>query len=427
MLTVLFIGFFTMLVIGVPIAFAMAGSATLALLLEGQVPLLLVVQRTYAGGDSFALMAIPFFIIAGEIMTASRMTDRLVELCNALLSHLRSGLAGVTVAACVVFAGISGSGSADTAAIGSVLTPQLIAKGYPRGFAAAIVSTAGALGPIIPPSLLMIIYAAIAEQSVGQLFLAGILPGVMIGVGLMGVIHVWNTRRGWEAPSGERISPARVGRALQAALLPLGTPVVIVGGIVGGIFTATEAGVVAAVYALLVAYFYSGITWSALRQALIQSGLLSSLSLFIISMAAVFGWILARQDFPTTVADAVLSISDGNQLLGAALVIAMVLALGFFIEVLALMIIFVPILAPVGPALGFDPIHWGLLMVMSMNVGGITPPVGTNMFISASIAKCSLVEISIYSIPMVAVHAIVVFLMLLMPDIALWIPRAVFG
>ena len=427
MLTVLSIGFFTMLVIGVPIAFAMAGSATLALLLESHVPLLLVVQRTYAGGDSFALMAIPFFVIAGEIMTASRMTDALVELCNALLGHLRSGLAGVAVGACVVFAGISGSGSADAAAIGSVLTPQLIAKGYPRGLAAAIISTAGALGPIIPPSLLMIVYAAIAEQSVGQLFLAGIVPGLMIGIGLMGVIHAWNIRRGWEAPSGEKISPQRVGRALRAAALPLGTPVVIVVGIVGGVFTATEAGVVAAVYALLVAYFYSSMRWSDIKKALIQAGLLSSLSLFVISMAAVFGWILAREDFPSTVAGAVLSASDENAMLGAAIVIAVVLVLGFFIEVFALMIVFVPILAPIGPALGFDPIHWGLLMVMSMNVGGITPPVGTNMFISASIAKCSLAEISRYSMPLVAVHAVVVFLVLFLPGMVLWIPRAVFG
>lgn len=426
MIAILLISFFILLALGVPIAFSMAASAILALLLGSHVPLILVAQRIYAGTDSFALMAIPFFIIAGEFMTVSRMTDALVDLCNALLRHLRSGLASVTVAACVVFAGISGSGSADTAAIGSVMIPQLKAKGYPAGLGAAIIAAAGALGPIIPPSLLMIIYAAIAEESVGKLFLAGVLPGLLIGVGLMAVIHVWNLRRGWEAPSGTRIDPCEVWTAFKRALIPLGTPVVIVGGIVGGIFTATEAGVIAAVYALLAAYFYTRMSWQDIRRALIRSGLLSSLSLFIITMAAVFSWILAREGFPTQVADAVTTFAGDNHLLGAAIVIFVLLGLGFFIEVLALMIIFVPILAPLGPALGFDSVHWGLLMVMTMNVGGITPPVGSNLFISASIADCSLASISRYSAPLVAVHAVVILVVLLFPELATWIPEAVF-
>jgi C4-dicarboxylate transporter DctM subunit len=184
----------------------MAGSAILALVWQAQVPLMLVVQRIYAGSDSFPLMAIPFFIIAGELMTVSRMTDSLVELCDALLGHFKSGLALVTILACMIFAGISGSGSADAAAIGSVLIPQLVARGYPKGYAASVVATAGALGPIIPPSLLMIIYAAIAEQSVGQMFLGGIIPGILIGLGLMVVAHVWNDRAGWEVSNDARFS-----------------------------------------------------------------------------------------------------------------------------------------------------------------------------------------------------------------------------
>lgn len=427
MLPILFISFFVMLFIAVPIAFAMAGSAILALVLETRIPLTLVVQRIYAGGDSFPLLAIPFFIIAGEIMTVSKMTDRLIDFADACLGHLRSGLAAVTVMACVIFAGISGSGSADAAAIGSVMIPQLKAKGYPRGLAAAIVATAGALGPIIPPSLLMIVYAAIAEQSVGQMFLAGIVPGLLIGVGLMVVIHIWNIRMGWEAGSGRRPSMKRIGATLRGALVPLGTPVVIVGGIVGGIFTATEAGVVAAVYALIAAAFYSKIKPSDIKAALIRSGLLSSLSLFVISMASIFSWILAREGFPRLVSDLVFEISGANDLAAAAIVIAVILILGFFIEVFALMIIFVPILAPLGPTLGFDPVHWGLLLVMSMNVGGITPPVGSNLFISASIAHCSLGEISRYQTYLVSVHAAVIFLILLLPDLVMWIPRAVFS
>jgi C4-dicarboxylate transporter DctM subunit len=306
------------------------------------------------------------------------------------------------------------------------MIPQLKAKGYPAGLAAAIIAAAGALGPIIPPSLLMIIYAAIAEESVGKLFLAGIVPGLLIGAGLMVTIHIWNLRRGWEAPSGTKIDRREVQTSFKRALIPLGTPVVIVGGIVGGIFTATEAGVIAAVYALLAAYFYTRMSWVDIRRALIRSGLLSSLSLFIITMAAVFSWILAREGFPTMVAGAVTTFAGDDHLLGAAIIILVLLTLGFFIEVLALMIIFVPILAPLGPVLGYDPVHWGLLMVMTMNVGGITPPVGSNLFISASIAQCSLGAISKYAAPLVAVHAVVIFLVLILPGLATWIPRSVF-
>jgi tripartite ATP-independent transporter DctM subunit len=425
-LAVLFVAFFALLVFSVPIAFAMAASAILALALQGQVPLLLVVQRVYAGSDSFPLMAIPFFLIAGEIMTLSRMTDALIELCDSLLSHLRSGLAIVTNVACTAFAAISGSGSADAAAIGSVMIPQLIARGYPAGMAAAIVSAAGALGPIIPPSILMIIYSAIAEQSVGRMFLGGILPGLTISAGLILVSHLMNLRHGWEAGSGERPSMARIRPALWRSLIPLGTPVIIVGGIVGGIFTATEAGVIAAVYALLTGYLYARMTPLQIKDALLRSALLASLSMFVISMASIFGWILAREGFPRILSGFILGLAGDNATLGAVLALMMIMVLGFFIEVIALMVIFVPILAPLGPLIGFDSIHWGLLLVMSMNIGGITPPVGVHLFITASIAKCTLGEVSLYQMPLAAVHMLVVLIVLLVPGLVLWLPRLFF-
>ena len=405
MLAVLFVAFFALLVFSVPIAFAMAASAILALALQGQVPLLLVVQRVYAGSDSFPLMAIPFFLIAGEIMTLSRMTDALIELCDSLLSHLRSGLAIVTNVACTAFAAISGSGSAD---------------------AAAIVSAAGALGPIIPPSILMIIYSAIAEQSVGRMFLGGILPGLTISAGLILVSHLMNLRHGWEAGSGERPSMARIRPALWRSLIPLGTPVIIVGGIVGGIFTATEAGVIAAVYALLTGYLYARMTPLQIKAALLRSALLASLSMFVISMASIFGWILAREGFPRILSGFILGLAGDNATLGAVLALVMIMVLGFFIEVIALMVIFVPILAPLGPLIGFDSIHWGLLLVMAMNIGGITPPVGVHLFITASIAKCTLGEVSLYQMPLAAVHMLVVLIVLLVPGLVLWLPRLFF-
>ena len=422
MLSLLFVSFFALLFIGVPIAFAMAASAILALLAGTNVPLIIAVQRIYAGADSFSLLAIPFFIIAGEVMTVSRMTDAIVALCHSVLGRLRSGLAGVTVAACVIFSGISGSGSADTAAVGSVMIPQLVARGYPRGLAAAIVAVAGALGPIIPPSILMVIYAAIAEVSIGRMFLAGILPGLLIGAGLFGFLYVLNRYRGFEVPDEGRLDLREVGRALKGSALPLGTPVVIIGGIVGGVFTVTEASVVAAVYALVAAYLYRGLSWPESKEIFLRSGLLSSLSLFVIAMSAIFSWILAREGLPHIVIKLISSWSGDQPLAGVFLVILALLVLGIFIEVLPLIVIFTPVLSPLGTALGYDPIHWGLLMIMTMNIGGVTPPVGSNLFIAASIARCNLSEMTSWAWALTGVHVVVVIVVALWPALALWIP-----
>jgi tripartite ATP-independent transporter DctM subunit len=421
-LSLLFVSFFALLFIGVPIAFAMAGSAIFALLAGTNVPLIIAVQRIYAGADSFSLLAIPFFIIAGEVMTVSRMTDAIVALCHSVLGRLRSGLAGVTVAACVIFSGISGSGSADTAAVGSVMIPQLVARGYPRGLAAAIVAVAGALGPIIPPSILMVIYAAIAEVSIGRMFLAGILPGLLIGAGLFGFLYVLNRYRGFEVPDEGRLDLREVGRALKGSALPLGTPVVIIGGIVGGVFTVTEASVVAAVYALVAAYLYRGLSWPESKEIFLRSGLLSSLSLFVIAMSAIFSWILAREGLPHIVIRLISSWSGDQPLAGVFLVILALLVLGIFIEVLPLIVIFTPVLSPLGTALGYDPIHWGLLMIMTMNIGGVTPPVGSNLFIAASIARCNLSEMTSWAWALTGVHVVVVIVVALWPALALWIP-----
>jgi tripartite ATP-independent transporter DctM subunit len=421
-LSLLFVSFFALLFIGVPIAFAMAGSAIFALLAGTNVPLIIAVQRIYAGADSFSLLAIPFFIIAGEVMTVSRMTDAIVALCHSVLGRLRSGLAGVTVAACVIFSGISGSGSADTAAVGSVMIPQLVARGYPRGLAAAIVAVAGALGPIIPPSILMVIYAAIAEVSIGRMFLAGILPGLLIGAGLFGFLYVLNRYRGFEVPDEGRLDLREVGRALKGSALPLGTPVVIIGGIVGGVFTVTEASVVAAVYALVAAYLYRGLSWPESKEIFLRSGLLSSLSLFVIAMSAIFSWILAREGLPHIVIKLISSWSGDQPLAGVFLVILALLVLGIFIEVLPLIVIFTPVLSPLGTALGYDPIHWGLLMIMTMNIGGVTPPVGSNLFIAASIARCNLSEMTSWAWALTGVHVVVVIVVALWPALALWIP-----
>ncbi len=426
MIATLFGIFALLIILGTPIAFAMSGSALLTLLILWDIPLSVIVQKTFNAGSSFSLLAIPFFVLAGEVMTASKMTEGLVKLCDALVGHVRSALASVSILACMVFAGISGSGVADTAAIGTVMIPQLIQKGYPRGRAASIIAAGGALGPIIPPSLLMIIYGSIAELSVGALFLSGAVPGVLMGMGLILTAYIWNLRGKWEEGSERNFSFKRLAFSLPGAALPLFTPVIILGGIVGGIFTATEAGVVAAVYALIAALATGNLPLKELKGIFVRAMLISTLSLFIISMASIFGWILAIQHFPQIVQELLLGITGGNKFLAAVLILSFLVALGFVVEVISIMIIFTPILAPLGPALGYDPIHWGLLQVMAINMGGVTPPVATHLYVSASIAKCSLGEVSRNVMPLSAVMYAVLLLVLLFPDVAMFLPRLFF-
>jgi C4-dicarboxylate transporter DctM subunit len=426
MIATLFIIFALLILLGTPIAFAMSGSALLTIVLLGDIPLSVIVQKTFKAGSSFSLLAIPFFVLAGEVMTASRMTGGLVRLCDALVGHVRSALASVSILACMVFAGISGSGVADTAAIGTVMIPQLIQKGYPRGRAAAIIAAGGALGPIIPPSLLMIIYGSIAELSVGALFLSGAIPGIIMGIGLILTAYIWNIRGRWESGSGQNFSTKRLVSCIPGATLPLITPVIIIGGIVGGIFTATEAGVIAAVYALVAAFASRNLPIKELKEIFVRAMLTSTLSLFIISMASIFGWILAIQHFPQIVQAFLLEITRGNQFLAAVLILSFLVALGFVVEVISIMIIFTPILAPLGPALGYDPIHWGLLQVLAINMGGVTPPVATHLYVSASIAECRLGEVSRHVMPLTAVMYAVLLLVLLFPDVAMFLPQLFF-
>ena len=426
MLTLLVVTFAVLLALGIPIAFAMSGSALVALIFRSDFPLDVFIQKTFTAGSSFSLLAIPFFVLAGELMTVSRLTDGLVTLCDALVGHVKSGMATVSILACMIFAGISGSGVADTAAIGTVMVPQLIAKGYPRGMAASILANAGALGPIIPPSILMIIYGSIAELSVGRLFLAGAVPGIIMGLGFMGVTYVWNTKRGWEAGSGQPFSLRRVGTTFRGAILSLITPVIIIGGIVSGAFTPTESGVVAAVYALATAGLTGRMNLRSLREVLLRASLISTLSLFIVSTAAIFGWILAVQHFPETVQTFLLSVTLGNRFLAAVLILTFLVALGFFVEVISIMIIFTPIFAPLGPALGFDPIHWGLMQVVAINMGGVTPPVASQLYVAGSIAGCGLDEMTRYVFPFVGIFYAVLILVLFVPDVAMFLPRLVF-
>ncbi|MFB3818343.1 MAG: TRAP transporter large permease [Candidatus Methylomirabilales bacterium] len=418
----LFLG--TML-LGMPIAFAMAASAVATLALFGNIPLSVVVQKVFAAGSSYPLLAIPLFVLTGELMTQAGMTAQLVRFCDSLVGHWRGGLAGVAILSCMVISGISGSGVADCAAIGTIMIPQLVGKGYPKGMASSIVGTGSALGPIIPPSILMVIYASIAEISVGALFLAGVLPGVMITAGLMAVAYAMNRRAGWDKAGRARASWGDVARATREATLPLLAPIIIIGGIVSGIFTATEAGVVGAAYGLLASWWFGRCSYPEIRAVFVRSALISTLSLFIISMASIFGWILAVENFPQAMRALLIRLGLGSPVLTTLYVLTFLVLLGFFVEVISMLIIFTPILAPMAPMLGLDAVHWGLLLVMAINMGGVTPPVAANLYVSSSIAKCHLDETSRYVFPLVAVLYAALVATIFVPGVATWLPRLV--
>lgn len=427
-LLVLFGVFFLLLAIGMPVALTMGLSGLAALLTMGNVPLVIMVQRLYSGVDSWSLLAIPLFLLAGELMTGAALTKQLVRFTAAFVRGVPAGTATVDVGASMMFSGVTGSGTADMAAVGSVLIPRLIQRGYPRGFAAALEAAAGAMGPIIPPSLFMIIYAGIAGVSVGRMFLGGVIPGVLAGVGLVLTVQVLNRRHGWEPR--EKFGP--VGPALKemasatlAGIPALLVPIIIVGGIVGGVFTPTESGGVAAAYALLLGLATRALTLRTAAACIRRATLTTVQMMFPVTVALLFGWILAREGFANLLTETLVSVSDGNRWMAALAVLAMLVIIGFPIEGLTILLVFTPILAPLGPKLGFDPIHWGVLLVLGINLAGITPPVGGGIFLCAGIAHATIDETVRHLWPFLLTWCLVIVLVLFVPGLVLWIPNTV--
>jgi tripartite ATP-independent transporter DctM subunit len=417
--------FFVFLLMGMPIAFAMALSALAVLWISGGIPLAIVTQRLYAGADSFTYLAIPFFVFAGDLMMRTRISQQLVRLTTALLGHLRGSTGTADVIASMIFAGMTGSGTADMAAIGSIMIPRLKQRGYPAAVAAALESCAGAIGPIMPPSLLMLIYAGMAEVSVGRMFLGGLVPGVLTGLGLIGVQQIWNARRRWEVAAGRMAPLTEIGNAFLAAIPALVAPCIILGGIVFGIFTPTEAGAVAIVYALLIGFGYRDLNRVNFFEAANSSAKITTMALFPIAAASLFAWPLTRMQFGSIVTTWVLSLSHGSALAGALLVQGALFVLGYFLETLPLMVIFVPILAPLGPLLGFDPVHWGVVTVMCMNLAAVAPPVGTGIFLCSGMAGARVEDTSRYIWPFVIIMFAIVLACLLFPPLVLWLPRLI--
>ena len=422
MLTILAIAFIFCLLLGVPIAFSMGAASLLSLLLASPKSLIIVPSRLFGGLDSFPLMAVPFFILAGKLMEEGDVSTRLVNLASALVGFLKGGLAMVSVIASVIFAGISGSAAADTSAMGSLLIPSMVKQGYKKGFVACLFASSGTIGPVIPPSLLMIIYSSVTGLSVASLFLAGFLPGILMAIGLLVICYLYALKY---PEHGERMKSSwtKIVKSFKEASLALLMPVIIIGGIISGVFTATESAAVAVVFAFILGtVIYKKITFAQCWRILAESAQTTAVLMMMVSMATLFGWILGIKQFPKLAVDFLLTISS-NPPVVLFLIILFLLAVGCFIETIAAMIILIPVLHPVCLQFGFDPIHFAIVVIITLLIGAVTPPVGILLFLSCGMTKIELSEALKYVTPFIVCLIVVALIVAYFPGFVLLVPK----
>lgn len=425
MILTLFGGFALFLVFNLPIALSLGLSAVVALKAQGDVPLLGAVQLMFTATDSFPLMAVPFFMLAGGLMNCGGISERLVRFALSLVGFIRGGLAMVAVLASMFFAGVSGSAAADTAAVGTVLIPSMRKKGYHIEFAAALQAAAGSIGVIIPPSIPMVLVGVIGGISIGGLFLGGFIPGVIIGLTLMAIAYLYAKKRGY--PQERRATLLEALRAFKEAILALLMPLIIVGGILGGFFTPTESAAVAVIYALIVGLFvYRELKWSDLPRILVDAAVSTAVVMFVIACASIFGWVLARERIPQEIAAYILNFSRDPRVI-FLLINILLLIVGCFLETAAALIILIPVLLPVISQVGIDPLHFGVVAVVNLAIGMLTPPVGICLYVSSGIAGIPMERISRAIVPFVAVMVVDLFLITYFPSLVMVLPRLFMG
>ncbi|HWU38307.1 MAG TPA: TRAP transporter large permease [Candidatus Acidoferrum sp.] len=421
-LAVFFSVFFFTLIISAPIFFSLGLSALALMWNRGMLVPQLVVQRMFAGIDSFPMMAIPFFMLAGALMDTGGISTRLVRFSNYLVGWIQGGLAHVVIVASCFFAGITGSAVADATAIGSTLIPLMKKRGFPVLFSATVVAAAGVVGPIIPPSIPMVIYGAMAGVSIGALFMGGFIPGILIGLGLMAVAYIQAKRHGYPREA-VRPSAKEFLRATISAMGAIFMPLIILGGIFGGVFTATEAAVVATVYAFIMGKFvYRELQWQHLPDILYKAGLNTAMILIIVGVANLVGYIMAVERIPLMVAELFLSITT-NKWVMLLLINVLLLIVGCFIDGASALIIFTPVLLPLIYKLGIDPIFFGVMITVNLMIGTITPPVGLCLYVACGIADVRLEQISRTIIPFLLIEVAVLFLVTYVPTLIMFLPN----
>jgi C4-dicarboxylate transporter, DctM subunit len=420
----LFVLLFAFMLIGMPIAVALGLSSVLAILLVGRDSLASLALKLFETSEQFTLLAIPFFILAGAFMTTGGVARRMIRFAIACIGHLRGGLAMASVLACMLFAAVSGSSPATVVAVGSIVIGGMVRAGYSREMAAGVICNAGTLGILIPPSIVMVVYAAATETSVGQLFMAGVIPGILLGLMLMAAIYV---RARWlDLPRLQRATLREVLVAGRESLWGLLLLVIIMGGIYGGVFTPTEAAAVAAVYAFAVAVFvYRDIGLKDVPQVLVDAARVTVMLMFIIANALLFAYVLTTERIPQAIAEQIVAwgMSPWEFLAVANL---MLLVAGNFMEPTGIILILAPILFPIATHLGINPVHLGIIMVVNMEIGMVTPPVGLNLFVTAGITRMPVMQVVRAALPWLSVLLAFLVIVTYVPQLSLWLPGMLF-
>ncbi|MCF3642767.1 TRAP transporter large permease [Rhizobium sp. TRM95111] len=415
--------FLLLLLLGVPVVFVLGASAVIALVTTTEVPLAIVSQRVFAGLNSFTLMAIPFFVFAGIIMDAGGISKRIVNFASALVGWITGSLLLVSCVAAAGLAAISGSGSADTAAISSIMQPQLKRRRYDVDFGAAVIACAGSLAQVIPPSLTMVIVAVVANLSIGALFLSGIVPGVLCMVAIMTTAYIHAKRGGAQYRESEPFTMERLLRTAYQALPAFGMPALILGGILGGVFTPTEAAAVSAFYGLVVGMFiYRDLKAAQLPQLILRAASLSASVMLIIGTASVFAWLIANANVPALLGDWVRNFSS-NPLVFLIVVNLLFLVIGMFLETIAAILIVVPVLFPIAIEYGIEPIHFALVIVLNCAIGTVTPPYGISLFVASSVAGRPVLQVAKKLTTPFLAMIVILLLTTFVPDLSLALPR----
>ncbi|WP_203333681.1 TRAP transporter large permease [Planococcus beigongshangi] len=403
------------LILGVPIAFSI-GIGTFVGLLIGGIPTELLGQGAFTALNNYAIMAVPFFILTGMIMESGGLSKRLIDFAKSIVGNVTGGFGIVTVIACGFFAAISGSSPATVAAIGTIMIPMMVKNGYSKGFASSITATAGGLGVIIPPSITMIVYAVIADVSVSDMFLSGIVPGIVTVIFICLTVFLIAKKTGIPG-DGNQIAVKEVLRTFWAAKWALMAPVIILGGIYSGVFTPTESGVIAVVYGLIIGLFvYKELKWKDIPKVLIDAGIMTGAVLIILSTATTLGRVFTLQQVPQILSDALLSITESPYII-LLLIAGIMIVLGTFMEALSLVIILTPIFIPVVIPLGVDPVHFGIILIIGAVIGMMTPPVGVNLFVASGISGVSIERLTKSMAPfyltMILLYLVIIFIPIL--------------
>jgi C4-dicarboxylate transporter DctM subunit len=421
----IFVLLVVLMLTGMPISIALGLTVLSFLFTMTDVPVQAVALKLFTGIEKFEIMAIPFFILAGNFLTHGGVARRMIEFATSMVGHWHGGLALSGVLACALFAAVSGSSPATVVAIGSILLPAMLKQGYPKSFGAGVVTTSGALGILIPPSIVMVMYSVSTNTSVGKLFMAGVIPGLLLAF-LLG-LTTWVLARKRNYPRMQRASFAERWRAFQRSVWGLLLIVVVIGGIYSGMFTPTEAAAVSAVYAFSIAVFvYKDLTIRQVPKVLLDSASMSAMLLYIITNAVLFSFLMTSEGIPQAMASSIMDMGLG--MVGFLLVVNLLLLLaGNVMEPSSIVLIMAPILFPVAIALGVDPVHFGIIMVVNMEIGMCHPPVGLNLYVASGITKMGITELTIAVLPWLMTMIGFLFLVTYVPQISLWLPRLVFG